>query len=98
MDTNGFPDPDLVAAEHSDSVALADRYGLCLEAVISLMHDARDLSKYGEDVAWQTFANRLQYPAHYRFSKKQLAELLSGALGMLMDVRAVHEELKAQGK
>jgi hypothetical protein len=92
---NGFPDPQQhcpppAAAEWSDSAAIADAFALALDGVTELMRDFTSLDELDEDIAWSTFAHRLQYPAHYRLSKRRMAELLAAAIGMLTQVRAVH--------
>jgi hypothetical protein len=92
MDKNGFPDPkqldELVLPEGEASAAMAEAYVAAVDSVFALMRDARTLNEHDEDIAWATFANRLQYPAHYRLSKRQMAELLSAAVSILLDATA----------
>ncbi len=87
MSTSGAPAEfdDLVLPEGEASAAMAKTHVAAMDGVFALMRDAQKLDDYDEDIAWATFANRLQFPAHYRFSKRQLAELLSAAVSLLID-------------
>ena len=74
------------ADETSDSIELAERYGLALDELVKMLQATVALGReqeYDEDLLWETMANRLQYPAHYRLSKRRMAELLGAALVML---------------